>query len=458
MSKQNREEMVEKNEKKFLAYCMENVKYTSNAIQEVAVEDLKLYQDVYAMIGKYYKKYSGIINKEVVHQLFKTGNITSDLVIRFESLYTDTKSISVIDFADFKFCIDQILMEKNRRIMLSVAENIIDNVGKVQPDEQKIKAIEDIKKLANTANINRAKQQNVVNLYDNVKSIVEEMTSESQLQDAVVPSGFKCIDEQSGGFRKGELVYVVGRKGDGKSVTLLNFAHNAVVEGKNVIYFSLEMSALMCQRRYLSRATQEKMLDLKNGKMDMNKIKDFAIKGKKKQQNSYDGKEWKLKENIGTFFVVESAFSMTTASIDTVIESKEQELGIIFDTVIVDYAGIMSASAETGAERRHQQGQVALELKRLALQRNVVTISAAQMNREGAKKKEAVSTANIAESDQIADHCDWVIAVYTHDEDPQCAVMSTIKVRDGEAFTKRMKKSYETMSLFEEYSVLEEWE
>ena len=53
-----------------------------------------------------------------------------------------------------------------------------------------------------------------------------------------IKSGFASIDAE-GGFRTSELVYVIGRKGDGKSVLLLNLAHNMWKDGHNVILFSI---------------------------------------------------------------------------------------------------------------------------------------------------------------------------------------------------------------------------
>jgi replicative DNA helicase len=451
---------VEKLEKKLFGYMLENPKYTASALQLLTHEDLSQNQDVFHLIAKYYKKYKGTINTEVVKRLQETGNISVDLFSRWTMLKSELTNINIIDFADFNFVCEQIQLNSTKRTMFNVAEQIVNLQAKKNiSDEERITEIENIKRYANTANVNKAQQTKIVNLYDDIKNIMNDMNSEAQTKDAVIPSGYNKIDKQSGGFRKGELVYVVGRKGDGKSVTLINFAHNAVVAGKNVIYFSLEMSALMCQRRYLSRATQIPMVKFKNGEVTMEEMSDFATLAKEKKQKSFNGKEWTVKENIGTFCVVESAFSMTTATVDSIIQAKEEEMGLLFDMVIVDYAGIMSASSETGgSERRHQQGQVALELKRLALQRNMVVVSAAQMNREGSKKKEAVSTANIAESDQIADHLDWGLAVYTSEENENEAVMTTIKVRDGEPFSTKMKKDYAKMTLTEYEDLMDEWD
>jgi replicative DNA helicase len=456
LQEQVRKDLVDRMEDKLFAYMMSNPKYMASALQVLTAEDLRKNQDMFRLLERYFNKYKGCINYETLQILQQKGSISHDLFVRTTMMLTNVDEVNeyVKDFADFSFICEQIQLEKSRRIIWNVAEQIVNEVPKKKTDEDFLSTIGGIVNLANTATVNRAQQKKIVNLYDSIKDIMVEMTSEAQTKDAVVPSGFSMIDKQSGGFRKGELVYIVGRKADGKSVTLINMSHNAVVSGKNVIYFSLEMSAIMCQRRYLSRATQIPMLRFKNGEVKPAEMKEFAELASQKKQKSFDGVDWEVKDDIGAFCVVEMTQSITVAQVEAIVEQKEQEMGIIFDMICVDYAGIMSSSADI-LEKRHQQGTIALELKRLALKRNCVCLSAAQMNREGAKKKDELSTANIAESDQIGDHLDWGIAVYTDNMEEDVAWMQTIKVRDGQPFKTRLTKKYETMSLFERDDLME---
>lgn len=444
-----RRDIIDKMEDKLFAYIMSNTKYMASALQVITAEDLRKNQDMFKLLERYFYKYKGVINQDTLYAMQAKGMISQDLFVRTTMMLHNLDTPDIIkDFGDFQFICEQIQIDKSRRTMWEVAENIVENLGKKQNDEQLLSTIGGIVHKANTATVNRAEQKKVVNLYDSIKEIMNDMVSEGQTKDSVVPSGFSMIDRQSGGFRKGELIYVVGRKADGKSVTLINFSQNAVVNGKNVLYFSLEMPALMCQRRYLARATQIPMMTFKNGDIKPLQMKEFMQLAKEKKQKYFDGKDWEVKEEIGSFFVVEIAKSITVAQVEAIVEQKEQEMGIIFDAIVIDYAGIMSSTGDQ-TEKRHQQGTIALDLKRMALKRNCVVISAAQMNREGLRKKDELSTANIAESDQVGDHLDWGIAVYSDPIEEDVAWMQTIKVRDGQPFKTKLTKKYETMSLFE---------
>ena len=58
-----------------------------------------------------------------------------------------------------------------------------------------------------------------------------------------VPSGFKDLDEITGGFQPGNLIVLASRPAMGKSSMVANFAENAAIEhGKAVALFSLEMA------------------------------------------------------------------------------------------------------------------------------------------------------------------------------------------------------------------------
>jgi replicative DNA helicase len=70
------------------------------------------------------------------------------------------------------------------------------------------------------------------------------------------PSGFKDLDEITGGFQAGNLIIIAARPAMGKSALVCNIAENAAVDhGRPVALFSLEMAeAELAQRFVASRA------------------------------------------------------------------------------------------------------------------------------------------------------------------------------------------------------------
>jgi replicative DNA helicase len=67
------------------------------------------------------------------------------------------------------------------------------------------------------------------------------------------PSGFRDLDEITGGFQPGNLVIIAARPSMGKSALVTNIAENASIDhGKPVALFSLEMSETELAQRFVA--------------------------------------------------------------------------------------------------------------------------------------------------------------------------------------------------------------
>src|ERR1700748_525680 len=95
------------------------------------------------------------------------------------------------------------------------------------------------------------------------------------------PSGFKDIDEKTGGFQPGNLIVLAARPSMGKSALVVNIAENAALAGHGVALFSLEMSESELAQRFVASQAGIKGEDLRLGKVDerrWDKINDAANK------------------------------------------------------------------------------------------------------------------------------------------------------------------------------------
>src|ERR1700722_15955426 len=81
------------------------------------------------------------------------------------------------------------------------------------------------------------------------------------------PSGFKDLDEKTGGFQPGNLVVIAARPSMGKSALVANMAENAVLAGHAVALFSLEMSESELAQRFVASQSRIKGEDLRRGKV-----------------------------------------------------------------------------------------------------------------------------------------------------------------------------------------------
>jgi hypothetical protein len=137
--------------------------------------------------------------------------------------------------------------------------------------------------------------------------------------------------------------------------------------------------------------------------------------------------------------------------VETKTEEIEQKLGIVFDSVIIDYAQIMQPNVVTDV-KRDNLGNIALELKQFARRKMKIVISAAQMTRAGKsetqQKNGRAGTEHVAESDQISDHLDFGFAIRsTSDHD---GVIESFKTRDGEPCDVHFIKDYGKMNIIEQ--------
>ncbi len=82
------------------------------------------------------------------------------------------------------------------------------------------------------------------------------------------PSGFKDLDEITGGFQPGNLVIIAARPAMGKSALVCNIAENAAVQhGRPVALFSLEMAEAELAQRFVASQARIKGEELRKGRV-----------------------------------------------------------------------------------------------------------------------------------------------------------------------------------------------
>jgi replicative DNA helicase len=82
------------------------------------------------------------------------------------------------------------------------------------------------------------------------------------------PSGFKDLDEITGGFQAGNLIIIAARPAMGKSALVCNIAENAAVQhGRPVALFSLEMAEAELAQRFVASQARIKGEELRKGRV-----------------------------------------------------------------------------------------------------------------------------------------------------------------------------------------------
>jgi archaellum biogenesis ATPase FlaH len=188
-----------------------------------------------------------------------------------------------------------------------------------------------------------------------------------------VKTGWDTVDKRLfGGMNRGELNIFAGGSGAGKSLFLANLGVNWALQGLNVVYLTLELSEALVSMRVDSMttgvSTKEIFKDLDNIEMRVKMI------GKKS----------------GAFQIKYMPSGKTTNDIRAYLKEYEIKMGRKVDVLLVDYMDLLlPISKKISAENLFVKDKyVAEELRNLAMEKQCVFVTAAQLNRGAVEEVE----------------------------------------------------------------------
>jgi archaellum biogenesis ATPase FlaH len=188
-----------------------------------------------------------------------------------------------------------------------------------------------------------------------------------------VTTGWTTMDRKLfGGFNRGELNIFAGGSGAGKSLFLANLGVNFALAGLNVVYLTLELSEALVSMRIDSMLTGVSTRDI---------FKDL------------DDVEMKVKmigKKAGMLQVKYMASGKTTNDIRAYLKEYEIKCGKKVDVLLVDYMDLlMPIGKKISAENLFVKDKyVSEELRNLAMEKQCVFVTAAQLNRGAVEEVE----------------------------------------------------------------------
>lgn len=194
----------------------------------------------------------------------------------------------------------------------------------------------------------------------------EERLRKTLETQAKISTGWPDIDAMlGGGLSRQELITFLANSGGGKSMTMLNLAHNLLSQGLSGVYISLEMAEGVVTKRLDSMVSRISQNDLLK---EMHKVA-AAVN--------------KVSSGYGAFRVKRMAENRTTVQhIDAYLQQLEQSTGLRPDFIIVDYIDIMGTSAAISLDNLFIKDKyVTEEIRALGLDYNAIMISASQLGR-----------------------------------------------------------------------------
>lgn len=206
-----------------------------------------------------------------------------------------------------------------------------------------------------------------------IKQTIEHLISTAEFisDNPRIPFGIKQIDDwMGGGLRKKNLAIFLGASGHGKSNLLYIISHKiAAVEQKKVWLATNELTLEEVAERMLSRIRGIDLTKIINDPTIAYKDMDFFWK------RGLDKRLYLTEYNRDT----------STDDLESELDKMKILYGYSPDVLVLDYIERMQP-AVSGYKRENEWswlGRIARDLIRMAKKRNMLIITAAQMNRKG---------------------------------------------------------------------------
>lgn len=244
------------------------------------------------------------------------------------------------------------------------------------------------------ASLFKSESSEISTLDDSIK-LIHEIIYNNQLDEKPMtgtPTGFKQLDEKSGGLQKSDLVVIAGDTSQGKTSFATSIMRNAASSGAKIAMYSMEMKQEQIAARLLAMET-----GIPSSQIMYSRLPPYQLDILDKGIGQLHGK--------GIYFDDRS-----TSSIDMILSSiRYMKIKHNIDGAIVDYLQILNVNMK-GASDEQQMGTVARRLKNIAKELDIWIIALSQLSRD--KDNTMPTSTRIRGSGQIAEAADNVILVY----------------------------------------------
>jgi len=253
-----------------------------------------------------------------------------------------------------------------------------------------------------------------------------------------VATGFRKFDALTSGFQKGDLVVLAARPSMGKTALALRFATQAVQAGRNVGFFSLEMSAEQLALRLLSSESR---------------INHQAIRTATITSDEWIELTATASRLASMPLYIDDTPMQSILEIRTKARKLKMEKGL--DMLVIDYLQLINSSKRH--ENRHQEvSEISRSLKALAKELQIPIIALSQLSRAvDSRVERRPLLSDLRESGAIEQDADLILFLYrdivynVDTENPSSAELIIGKHRNGPTGTIYMNFQKE-LTLFDE--------
>ena len=221
-----------------------------------------------------------------------------------------------------------------------------------------------------------------------------------------ITTGFRELDERTGGFQRGEFVVLAGRPGMGKSALAITIARLMAQSGHHVLLNSLEMDGYSVADRAMTDIAWQERDPIEYSRLRSGKVT------RAQQQRLMDAAQAFADLPIK----IDPQGGLNISQIAARARKHKQNLerqGKTLDALIIDHMHIVAPSNRYAGQPVREVTETSGALKALAKELNVAVIALAQLNRsvEGRDNKRP-TLSDLRESGAIEQDADLIAFVF----------------------------------------------
>ncbi len=203
-----------------------------------------------------------------------------------------------------------------------------------------------------------------------------------------IPTGFESLDDNTGGWRGGNLIILAARPGIGKTSLALHFALQAAKAGYHINFYSAEMLKEDLMRILLATESEIYRSNIRDGFINNEDWKSINVAVAKLEKLP---------------IIFRDAAGMTVEQIRASIRKNRKQGNC--DFAIVDYLQLVKSS-QSKTSRELEVSEISRTLKTTALAENIPVMALSQLNR--AADGETPRLSHLRESGAIEQDADIV--------------------------------------------------
>ena len=368
-------------------------------------DDTPTYKELAILINRYYMTNDSPIDMNTLLTLVETSLTKQGR--NEETLNTFYQSIKDLYSIDYELQNDDLIGEEIQKyVRRNLAYDAISKTlleGKLE-DENSIDTL--IERLSDIVTLNAlGKNSNIIDFFQDIELKKDALAN---IKSTKLPSGLLTLDTiAEGGIARGELALVIAKSGGGKTLIASNIASNAVKQGFNTMYFSLEEKIdrmVLRLEQILSQQTKSNLMP--DGSLDEN------LYDSVQQAYTMAHNKEKNKNPWGELYIAKfMPGEMTPNIMEQTIVNQQMRTGKNIDVVIIDYPDLMNnPHLRTSENESRAGGRLFEDLRKFAQKYDFGCWALSQVNRSGFEK-DIIDSSAIEGSKQKINACELVLAV-----------------------------------------------